>query len=259
MKLRNILICPALAGLLLGAGTGMAQVSADGLGKVLPVELFACSFRDGKGIADFNQVVERWNAYMDDNDADSYAAWILRPYFYGPEQEFDLLWLGAWRDGNAMGEGQHDWIANGGELTAAFFEVVDCDAHLAFSSAMYKAPAGNNPPPSGLITMMDCSLNEGHKYEEIQAAELKWVDHLEKTGSKAAYYHWRPLFGGGGADFDYKVVFSYPDFREIGADFERIANGGGRAVSMEVFADIDECDDARVYVANSVRSAKIRD
>lgn len=258
MKLQKILVCPVLAGLLLGAGPGMAQVSADGLGKIVPVELFACSYREGKGAADFDNVVTRWNAYMDRNKTDSYAAWVLAPFFFGPEQDFDLLWLGAWRDGNAMGTGLADWIANGGELNAAFGEVVDCDAHVAYSSAMYRAPADKNVPSSGLITMMDCSLNEGHKYEEIQAAELKWVAHLNKTGSKAAYYHWRPMFGGGDAEFDYKVVFAYPDFKELGADVERIANGGGRTISMEIFGDIDECDDARVYLAKSVRAAKIR-
>jgi hypothetical protein len=39
---------------------------------------------------------------------------------------------------------------------------------------------------------------------------------------------------------------------------ERGANGGGREVGQEIFDDIDDCDDARVYVATSRRAAKLR-
>lgn len=259
MQKLKIVTCLTVAGVLLAAGPGFAQVSADGMGKVLPVELYTCKYKEGQTAADLDPVVERWNEFQDDNDTDTYSAWLLTPFFYGPEQDFDVIWLGAFRDGNAMGEGLQSWITDGQELSGAFEEVIDCDAHLGFASAMYKAPPDNNPPESALITMMDCKLNEGHEYAEIKAAELKWAKHLTESGSEAGYYHWMPMFGGGDAEFDYKVVFAYPSFEDIGADFENFANGGGRDVSREIFGEIDECDDARVYVAESVRSAKIRD
>lgn len=259
MKQLRVATAFAVAGLLLAAAPGIAQVSADGMGKVVPVELYACTYLEGKGSGDLAKVIEQWNRFADNDDMDDYAAWLLTPFFYGPEQEFDLIWLGAFRDGNAMGAGLQNWITNGGEIAEAFGKAIDCSAHLAFSSAMYKAPAGNNPPDQGFISMMDCKLNEGQRYADIKAAELKWAQHLGETESKGAYYHWMPVWGGGDADFDYKVVFSYPSFEEIGADFERISNGGGREVSQEIFGDIDECDDARVYIAKSIRSAKIRD
>lgn len=254
-----MITCSVVIGLLLSAVPAWAQVSADGMGKVIPVELYACNFMDGKSNADLAAVVDRWNEYSDDNDMDDYAAWLLTPFFYTAEQDFDIIWLGAFKDGNAMGAGLQDWVTNGQEMAAAFAEVVDCNAHVAFSSSMYKAPVGGNTPDSGFISMMDCKLNEGFKYSDVKAAELKWMGHLNKTGSKAGYYHWRPMFGGGEADFDYKVVTAYPDFVELGSDWEKMANGGGRDVSMEIFEDIDECNDARVYVTKSIRSAKIRD
>ena len=253
----RIALYSALAGLLLASAPGLAQVSADVMGKVVPVELYACKFQEGKNDADLANVVERWNKFADDSDMVDYAAWLLTPFFYTTEQDFDILWLGAFRDGNAMGAGLQNWIANGQELGAAFEEVVDCNAHVAYSSAMYKAPPGGNAPASGF--MMDCKLNEGNRYVDIKAAELKWADYLVKSGSNAAYYHWMPMFGGGDAEFDYKVVFAYPDFEEIGSDVERFANGGGRDMSREIFGNIDDCDDARVYVAKNIRSGKIRD
>lgn len=259
MQNLGVVSCSAIVALLLASAPGFAQVSADGMGKVLPVELYACSYVDNMGSSDLAKVVERWNDYADDRDMDDYAAWLLTPYFHTTEQAFDVIWLGAFKDGGAMGAGLQDWISNGGELQAAFAEVIDCGAHVAYSSAMYRAPDGNVPPDTGIITMMDCELNEGQEYADIKAAELSWVEHLNEVGSQGAYYHWMPMWGGGDSEFDYKVVFSYPDFDEVGADFDRFANGGGREASREIFADIDECDDARVYIARSVRSAKIRD
>jgi hypothetical protein len=67
------------------------------------------------------------------------------------------------------------------------------------------------------------------------------------------------MYGGGDAEFDYKVVFAYPDFKQLGTDVEMILNGGGRQVSQSIFGDIDECDDARVYITKSIRTGKIRD
>ena len=259
MKRIRIVACSTLAGFLLAAAPGFAQVSEDGMGKVVPVELYACNYVDGKGGAELDAVIAQWNAYADDTGMDDYAAWLLSPFFFTPEQEFDILWLGAFRDGNAMGEGLHNWITRGGEVAAAFAEVVDCTAHVGFSSAMYKAPPSGNVPETGVITMMNCELNEGNRYTDIKAAELKWAAHLDESGSDAAFYHWMPIYGGGDAEFDYKVVFAYPDFKELGANFENYANGGGREKSTEIFGDIDECDDARVYISKNIRSGKIRD
>ncbi len=259
MKSLRVATWAAIAGLLLAAGPGLAQVSADGMGKVLPVELYTCKYKEGQGAANLFSVIDGWNKFEDANKTDTYAAWVLTPFFYGTEQDFDVIWLGAYKDGNAMGKGLQNWVSKGGEQQAAFDKVIDCDAHVAYASAMYKAPAAGTTPASGFITIMDCKLNEGHEYEEIKAAELKWAQHLTKSGSKAGYYHWMPLFGGGDAEFDYKVASAYASFEEIGADFEAVANGGGRELSEATFGDIDECDDARVYVSKSVRAAKVRD
>lgn len=248
-----------LAGLLsLGTGVAVAQVSESGMGKVVPVELFACTYNNRQDADDLNSVITRWNRWMDQRNVDNYAAWTLTPYHFGPEQEFDLIWMGAYSDGNAMGAGTDLWFAENGGLADDFEEVITCGAHLLLASAMYKSPPNNETPGTAIITMMDCKLNEGHRYQDIKAAELKWAEHMTNSGSTAGTFHWSPVFGGGGADYDYKVVNAYANYTELGADWERFANGGGREASIDIFADIDDCDDARVYVATSVRAAQLR-
>jgi hypothetical protein len=61
-------------------GTAMAQVTEDGMGKVIPVELFACSFNGRQDQDDLDAVIARWNRWMDERNNDDYAAWTLTPY-----------------------------------------------------------------------------------------------------------------------------------------------------------------------------------
>ena len=257
--MKNILKTAAMAGVLalFGLGTATAQVSEDGMGKVLPVELFACSFNDGQDAGDLESVIERWTDYMDERNIDNYAAWTLTPYYFSTEQDFDMIWMGAWTDGNAMGAGLDQWLAEGGDLRDDFQEVVDCSIHVGMSSAMYKAPPAGTPA-SAIITMMDCKMNEGKRYSDVKTAEMAWAAHMSAAGSTAGSWHWFPVFGGGDQDFDYKVVTAFTNYTELGADWERIANGGGREASRDIFRNVDDCDDARVYIATSRRAAQLR-
>ena len=81
---------------------------------------------------------------------------------------------------------------------------------------------------------------------------------MTDSGSTAGTFHWFPVYGGGNAEYDYKVVNAYENYTELGADWERFFNGRGRELSSETFDDVDECDDARVYIATSIRAAQLR-
>jgi hypothetical protein len=240
------------------APLGHAQVSEDGMGKILPVELYVCQFNEGKGPAELNAVVDQWNAFMDERKL-SYAAWLLTPYYYGMDQAFDVIWMGASPDGNAMGAGTHAYVTEGGEIAAAFAGVMDCPVHVGLASAMYKAPPrGSNTSEMSVIAMQDCEMNEGTRYSDVRSAELAWAEHLGEQKVNTAVWHWFPTFGGGDQDYDYKLVYAYENLKEMGTDWEMRANGGGRAKEREIFGDLDDCNDARVYVARSIRAAKLR-
>ena len=47
---------------------------------------------------DLDRVVARWNSWADSVALDDYAAWTLTPFYYTPQQEFDVIWLGASKD-----------------------------------------------------------------------------------------------------------------------------------------------------------------
>ena len=196
----------------LSISTANAQVSEDGMGKVVPVELYACKFNDGQSMANLERVIADWTKYSDDQGTRDYAAWTLTPFFYGQEQEFDFIWMGAFTDGNAMGAGFQQWVTEGGKIAEDFNRVADCFGHVLLESAQYKSPPGNETPESSIITMMDCKMNEGSDYDDVRDAELEWAEYITEKGSQAGTWHWFPSYGGGDADFDYKVVQAFPDF-----------------------------------------------
>ena len=258
MKILHRIAAMTAAATLFASPATYAQVSEDGMGKIIPVELWVCTFNEGKGLEDLEAVNAQWNAFMDDQRLKDYGAWLLMPYYQGTNQDFDVIWMGAAKDGNAMGEGAHAWITEGGEVAAAFEEVMDCPVHVGLSSAMYKEPPRNDTPQDSIMTMSDCKMNEGTRYSDVRKAELEWAAYREDQGSEAGTWHWFPVYGGGDQDYDYKIMTAYPNFKEVGADWEQVANGGGRAKSQAIFGDLDECDDERVYVARNIRSVNLR-
>jgi len=245
---------------LVSAGSVEAQ-DDDRLAKFVPTELWACKYNEGQGSADLDVVAGKWNAYMDESEADSYAAWTLTPQYFTDEQDFDVLWLGAWKDGNAMGQGRDNYHATGGAIMAEFGKVLDCGAHLGFVSRAFKLPPDNDAGPqnTGVITFTDCSIEEGATYDTVVAGLSAWAKTLGDDGSESGIYQWWPAYGGGGeSKFDFKLLGVHANHASLGADLERVANGGLWRKRMELVGDQFDCDVSRVYDAKLRRAAEVR-
>ena len=125
--MNKILFSGLITSLVFLAGSGTVSAQDDGM-LVIPVELYACSYNDGKGPDDLDIVIDKWNEWADTSGIDDYAAWTLTPYYFGPEQEFDVLWLGAGKDAVALGRAQDAYNAENAELQDDFNEVLTCDS-----------------------------------------------------------------------------------------------------------------------------------
>ena len=245
----------------LGISSAMAQDDQNRVelvSKIVAAEVYACSYNDGKGPDDLDDASDGWNAWADDNGVDDYAAWTLTPYHYGPNQDFDVLWLGAWKDGNAMGAGVDQLLMDGADELAAFGEVLTCNNHIAAGSLAYKLPPSGTPS-TGVITFSNCNIEDGRNYQEVVEATKEWVGVITDAGSQSAMYHWFPIYGGGGEDTpDYIRLTVYPNHTELGADFERMTNGELFRQSNALFGGLVDCDISRVYNAQVRRAAQIR-
>ncbi len=232
----------------------------DRLKKFVPTELWACNYRDGKGPSDLDAVVGKWTAYMDQQGADTYTAWTLTPQYYTDEQDFEVLWLGAWNDGNAMGEGRDNYHATGGEIMAEFASVNECSAHVGFVSRAFKLPSDydEDTPSTAAITFTDCTVRDGASYDSIAEAMSAWANILTESGSEVAIYQWWPVFGGGATPYDFKLLNVHRNHASLGADLERLANGELWRKRLELLGDQIDCDVSRVYDARLRRASQLR-
>lgn len=252
-----MLISSFMAGLLLVVGSGAVLAEDDGM-LVIPVELFACTYNDGMGSEDLDKVIAKWNAWADKSGIDDYSAWTLTPYYYGPEQEFDVIWLGAGKDAVALGRAQDAYLATNDGLVAAFDEVLSCDAHANMASINFKAPPEGATPANSVLTFSDCSYEDDATFDALGEAMGKWSQHMSDGGSNAGVWHWYPVYGGGGEEFDFKWIEAFENFADLGADYESFGNARGFETYREVLSDLVSCDSSRAYLAQSRRFVQLR-
>jgi hypothetical protein len=255
--MNNALMTSFVAGLVLLAGP--ATVSAqDGAIKVIPVELFTCNYKDDKGPSDLDAATDKWNAWADKTGLDDYAAWTLTPFYFGPEQEFDVIWLGAGKNGVALGKAQDAYNAESEGLHAAFNEVLTCDAHMNFASINFKAAPKSKTPENSILTFSDCTYKEGVTFSSLGAAMDDWSKYLTDAGSTSVIFQWYPVYGGGNEEFDFKWLEAYKNLAELGADYDRYGNGGGYMTHNRLLGHMIDCDSSRAYVAKSRRYVQLR-
>ena len=253
----NAMLKGFVAGLLLVAGTGTVHADNHAI-QVVPVEMFTCKYHEGKGQDDLNAVIDQWNDWADKARLDDYAAWTLTPYYYGPDQNFDVIWLGAGKNAVALGKAQDMYIAEDAGLHEAFNEVVSCDAHVNFASIAYKLPPEDKTPTDSVLTFSDCTLKEGATFAALGAAMQQWAQHLAGSGSDTPIWHWWPAYGGGGEEFSFKWLEAHDSLADLGADYDRYGNGGGYVLYNQLFSHMMSCDSSRAYLAKNHRHAQLR-
>ena len=189
--MKKILLSTFFSSLVFLVGSGGVSAQDDGM-VIIPVELFTCTYNDRQGPNNLDRVIDNWNAWADNNGTDEYAAWTLTPYYFGPNQEFDMIWMGAGKTAVALGQAQDDYAANDVGLIDDFAEVLDCDSHSNFASVNYKAPPEGATPASSVLTFSDCKYREGATFSAVSAAMAEWSQHLSDEGSVTGIWHWYP-------------------------------------------------------------------
>jgi hypothetical protein len=249
--MRKSLLILLSSGALWGIGFGVAVAQDDN--KAVPVEIYTCSYADGKGPADLDKVIAKWNKWADAEGFTDYSAWTLTPFYSGPEQDFDVLWLGVTKTATGMGAAQDKWLAKGGALQKEFNSVIPCDSHSLVAALQFKAPPDRETPASIVLDFSDCKIGEGKRFSTDVAPALKaWGEFREGHGSTAGMWAFFPVHGGGGEEFDFKFVASHGNYEEQGADFDNYDSAKAR----EIFPHgLLSCDSSRSYVAVNRRMA----
>ena len=229
------------------------QASAQEAPTWAPVEIFGCNFVGNATMADLDAVIADWNQWMDDNGQNNYAAFVLTPHFVSAAFEYDVAWLGAWENGEALGSEQL-WLTEGIAISEDFGEVVDCPAHQAMAISMVRdigEVADGDVVPAEFT---NCTLNEGRTGPEAHQAIIEAADYMAGQGSNAGHWVLRP---GPGEDpeatYSFKWLTAYPSWADAGHDFEVYFNGGGDAALGDLTNSQFTCDHARLYDTRMVR------
>ncbi len=253
--MKRILIALALGSVVLAAGcnNGVAQQQEEPLDPAVPVELFGCKYNEGMGSVDFDAATAKWNAWADGRGLSDYSAWTLTKFYSGPEQDFDVIWLGVSSDAKAMGRADDDYRANGAEINAEFTKAVTCNGHARFASVQFKAPPESEDPPSNVVlSFSDCNIAEGKNFgDDVAPAIRTWAEYRTEQGSEAGQWVLFPAYGGGGEDFDFKYVVGHENHEAMGADWDSY----NVQLATELFDGLLDCDSSRVYNATNKRRA----
>jgi hypothetical protein len=234
-----------------GLNTAVAQDDDD---SAAAVEIYTCSYADGMGAADLNEVIAKWNKWADDQGMADYSAWTLTPFYYSPEQDFDFIWLGVTATGKGMGDVQDMWLSKGGTLGDGFDSVAPCDSHSMSAAVQFKAPPKREDLPNIVLDFSDCTVGDGKHFSTDVAPALKaWGDYLAENGSTAGVWALFPVFGGGGEEFDFKYVESHGNYSEQGVDFDSYDSVKAREIFPYGLLD---CDSSRSYVSTNIRRAE---
>ncbi len=238
--------------LVLGNHAAIADEHGDGP-TAYPVELYACNYLEGKGPADLDKATAEFNAWADKQKLTDYSAYTLTPFYMGPEQDFDYVWLGTSPSAEAMGRAQDNWLATGQKGAAAFAAMSSCDAHGNFAALPFKAPP-DEQRSSFVLSFSDCSMPDGVTFGDVAPALGEWAEYRTSHGSEAGMWVLFPAYGGGGEEFDFKFVAGNASLAEQGKDWDQYAKEGWKKAE-ELFTGKLECDSARVYVGTTRRRA----
>ncbi len=217
-----------------------------------PIEIYACSFNEGQTMADLKAVTAGWNAWMDENGRTEYWASLLLPMFHSAEIDFDIGWVGGWQSGAAMAESIEFWVNNGGEHSAAFERVLDCDIHINF--AVYTVQPNPDPFAPGPVEFSDCKLEEGKEMSAAISAVHQWVAH---EGDGRGHYLLFPAWGeASDSEYEFKWV-SVSGYGTLGELWDDFGTGGGWQKYEELFGGLLDCDSPRIYHGMSVRKVDL--
>jgi len=182
-QLSKLLGSSFVSAVVLATGAG-AQENAPTPTPTPVIEIFPCTYIGNNDIDNLRTVNTRFNAWADRNSVTTYTAFTLTPYAYSADLETDVLWLGAWPNGTAMGENEALWQSQGGDVAAAFGAVVDCNSHSLYAEVVINQPS-TPPPERGVAMFEDCTVHEGRTVPEAIAAATQWAEYTKTRGPDA--------------------------------------------------------------------------
>jgi hypothetical protein len=218
------------------------------------VEVFTCSYNDGKGPADLDAAIEFWNAQIDkiDNDAlNGYNAGVLTPL--RATLEGDFIWIGGAGNLNvaAAALSASTNSKEGQAATARFAEVADCDSNQFFSTPVYVGTPPGEDDGQAIVELYGCTLNDGKTLADAEAAEKSLSDMASAAKSGINVFRWTPFLANTPYDLVYLGV--HDNLEDFGSfNTMSLTSEDGQA-NGALFAAAIDCESG-LFSGRSVRT-----
>jgi hypothetical protein len=232
-----------------GAGLSFAQDGSD-VPNLVPIEMSVCNYRDGKDSDDYDNATDMMKKWMEDNDGEPYASFLLSPFFAG-DQEFDFVSVGVWTSGASMGKDMANWGATAGDEIAAMDDAVDCRGSTMFTSLNVMQPSGDGPD-SFVLTVTDCNVADGRSTRDAVGALREYGEYRNATGSPGRMWVWFPTYGNGDEDYNFKLASSYASVEAFGNNFQWNRDNQAYLKRSELFNGLLDCNVARSYTGKTI-------
>lgn len=228
----------------------------DHMPRISALEMFQCSFADGKDVDDLKKVAAEWDGWVDGKFDDAYTAYIMQPVVYnGADFPIDYIWLGVAENHEAMGRIKDQWFTQGGKLQKKFDAVAPCNASSFLTSMELKPYA--NLGGAGYLQVNACELKDGVNYDDVAAADSKWVAWMTEKGMTLGAYRWFTGVGDARASTtDFYNIYVAESLEERGKAHDLMINGGGMQVAQSLYNDLMICDKPRVWMAQPSGTVK---
>lgn len=247
--MKRLLLAAMIAACTLFTGMGLT-FAQDGPPQFAPVELWACDFRDGMDQGDLNDIYEDLVSLAGDTPT---AIRHLIPYLRGPQQDMDFIYLQTWPNGSTMGGDVASYMENGTAVDEDWEETVDCSASLLYGRLMINQPSADpDADDNFMLTVSDCIIADGRSAGQAIGAIEQYNEYRVANGSDITTLLWFPVYGGGGAEFDFKLIHAYDDYQELGDSFQWVVDNQAYQVNQQMTDGLVSCDEARVYIGNNI-------
>ena len=218
-----------------------------------PIEIYGCSFTDGKGLDDLLTVGKKWSKWADKEIPQSGFAGVLTPYLYDSRNhDSDAYWMNISPTFETMGSTMDDWSEKGGKMQAQFDEVCTIDSHSLFFGQGIQQPKNQDNDSSGLMMVQLCEAKEGGSPEKMFAADAAMRAQQAKMGTETGMMRWFPVAGmAREIDFDFLMINFAPSMQAVGKNMDVFAKNMG---SMnDPYEDIQDCASGEMFIGTPVR------
>ncbi|PLW81270.1 hypothetical protein CWI75_16725 [Kineobactrum sediminis] len=237
-----------MTGALVLASFTVAPVHADEHMRAQPVELYACTFREGKSMKDLEKANTNFKKWAAANTS-GHTAWMITPQFRSAETEFDVGWIGGYQSADHFGAAIDKWVNESGNVSQAYYDTVDCSHALM---ASYDTGAPDGPPGDGVVWFSRCSLEDDASLSEAAASHAEVTAMMREMGAQGSSWMFVPGLGSVDADFDYYHVAAWPSYPAFASAWEAYVNGGGMEKATALYDGVASCKSPNLYDARLI-------